>query len=259
MAAGKGERMNLNYPKPLLEIDYPNGQKSIIANLLDIIKKAISNIVSINIVISSLDKHYFEQIESLDKKINLIELHPKQIQGTAVCLDAIKNDLVLEYDTILLWGDLALIPSSYIFFSTILYEKFNPLITMPTRYKKNPYVGFLRDSEGKYSEVFHSNEGKRYSGWAEQDCLCFILDSEVYPLLSDFIANKKLQGRKEIDFVKFIPFCNTENNNVIGLPFCEYKCVSGINNKKKVDIIEDYLKDFSQKEYENKFLNRYYF
>jgi choline kinase len=37
MAAGKGERMNLNYPKPLLEIDYPNGQKSIIANLLDVI------------------------------------------------------------------------------------------------------------------------------------------------------------------------------------------------------------------------------
>ena len=259
MAAGKGERMNLNYPKPLLKIDYPNGQKSIIINLLNVIEKAISNIVSINIVINSLDKHYFEQIEGLNKKINLIELHPEQIQGTAVCLDAIKNDLALEYDTILLWGDLALIPSSYIFFSTILYEKFNPLIAMPTRYKKNPYVGFLRDSEGKYSEVLHSNEGKPYSGWAEQDCLCFILDSEVYPLLSDFIANKKLQNKKEIDFVKFIPFCNTKSKNVIGFPFCEYKCVSGINNQKKVDIIEDYLKDFSQKEYKNKFLNQYYF
>ena len=51
MAAGKGERMNLNYPKPLFEIEYPNGQKSIITNLLDIIKKSISNIISINIFV----------------------------------------------------------------------------------------------------------------------------------------------------------------------------------------------------------------
>tara|TARA_B110000116_G_C16797427_1_gene567717 strand:+ start:3393 stop:4172 length:780 start_codon:yes stop_codon:yes gene_type:complete len=259
MAAGKGERMNLNYPKPLLEIDYPNGQKSIIINLLNVIEKAISNIVSINIVINSLDKHYFEQIERLNKKINLIQLDSEQIQGTAVCLDAVKNDLALEHDTILLWGDLALIPSSYIFFSTILYEKFNPLIAMPTRYKKNPYVGFLRDNEGKYSDVFHSNEGKPYSGWAEQDCLCFILDSKVFPLLSDFIANKNFQNKKEIDFVKLIPFCNTKRNNVIGFPFGEYECVSGINNQKKVDILQDYLKDLSQKEYEDKFLNRYNF
>ena len=57
------------------------GQKSIIINLLNVIEKAISNIVSINIVINSLDKHYFEQIEGLNKKINLIELHPEQVSS----------------------------------------------------------------------------------------------------------------------------------------------------------------------------------
>ncbi len=260
MAAGKGERMNLNYPKPLFEIEYPNGQKSIITNLLDIIEKSISNIISINIVINSLDRHSFDSInfKSLDKKINIIELQPEQINGTAICLDLIRHNLDIDFDTLLLWGDLALIPSSYIFFSTIIHEKFNPFITMPTRYKKDPYVGFLRNNEGKYSDIFHSNEGKSYSGWAEQDCLCFILDSKIYTLLSDFIDSEKMNDKKEIDFVKFIPFCN-KNNSIIGLPFCDYKSVSGLNSQKKVGIIENYLKNFSKKEYENKFLNPHYF
>ena len=67
-----------------------------------------------------------------------------------------------------------------------------------------------------------------------------------------------MHDKKEIDFVKLIPFCN-KNNSVIGLPFCDYKSVSGLNSQKKVDIIESYLKNFSQKEYENKFLNPHYF
>ena len=180
MAAGKGKRMNLNYPKPFFEIKYPNGKKSIIANLLDVIDKSISNLVSIKIVINSSDKNYFEQIKSVNKKINIISLDSGQIKGTAICLDLIKSELSLEYDTILLWGDLALIPSSYLFFSTILHERFNPSITMPTRYKEDPYVGFLRNSEGKYSDVFHSNESKPYSSIISIGSKILPLDLDIF-------------------------------------------------------------------------------
>ena len=34
MAAGKGSRMNLSYPKPLYQISYPNGKKPILMNHL---------------------------------------------------------------------------------------------------------------------------------------------------------------------------------------------------------------------------------
>ena len=103
MAAGKGTRMNLSYPKPLYEIEYPNGKKPIIVNLLHTIKDTIPNISSIKIVINELDIDFFEEIAKMDSTITFIQLQSSQINGTAKCLDIVKNYLSLEkkYNAIL--------------------------------------------------------------------------------------------------------------------------------------------------------------
>ena len=256
MAAGQSSRMNLDYPKPLFEINYPTGKKAVLSNLLEVIPEAVPNISKINIVINSSDKDYFENVKVSNDNINIIELNDNQIKGTAICLDIIKDFLSDKYDIVLFWGDLALIPSSYIFYSVLLHEEYKPLITMPTRYKKDPYVGFIRNSLGKFTDIFHSNENEQYLGWAEQDCLSFILKNEALSFLSEFIQKEKNQGKNEIDFVNFIPFCNIKNN-IIGLPFASYKDVGGINNKEKAEIIEKYLKNFSNQNYKNEFLDKW--
>tara|TARA_B100001250_G_scaffold413928_1_gene449813 strand:+ start:3289 stop:4203 length:915 start_codon:yes stop_codon:yes gene_type:complete len=256
MAAGKGSRMNLNYPKPLFKINYPNGKKTLLKNLLDVIEEAIPNVSKINIAINSIDRDYFEDLKDRNNMIEILELNDSQIKGTAVCLDAIKDSLSDKDDIILFWGDLAITRSSYIFYSILLHEKYESSITMPTRYKKDPYVGFIRGNFGKFIKVFHSNEAEQYIGWAEQDCLSFILKKEVLSVLPEFIKNEKNKGKEEIDFVSFIPFCNVKNN-ILGIPFADYKNVSGINNKDKAKKIEQYLENMSSAKYEDKFLNKY--
>ena len=256
MAAGKGSRMNLSYPKPLFEINYPNGKKTVIANLLHVIREAIPNISKINIAINSIDKDYFQDFKDPNNNIEILELNDSQIKGTAVCLDAIKDCLSDKYDIILFWGDLAIIRSSYIFYSILLHEKYKSFITIPTRYKKDPYVGFIRDNFGKFIKIFHSNEAEQYVGWAEQDCLSFILKKEALSLLPEFIKKEKNKGKEEIDFVSFIPFCNIKNN-ILGIPFADYKNVSGVNNKEKAKIIEKYLENMSSTKYKDKFLSKY--
>jgi len=255
MAAGKGTRMDLSYPKPLFEIDYPNGKKSIIVNLLHTIKEAIPNISSIQIVINSLDIDFFQDIKDLDSKITFVQLESSQINGTARCLDIVKDYLLLEKNVMLFWGDLGMIPASHIFLSAILHEKFNPLITMPTRFKKDPYVGLIRNNKGKYIEIFHSNEENQYLGWAEQDSLFFILNKNIFSLLSDYLTKKEIIQKREVDFINCIPWFN-RYNNIIGIPISDGMNVSGINNMEKAHVVNKYLHKFSKEKYHNYFLNR---
>ena len=254
MAAGKGTRMNLSYPKPLYEIEYPNGKKPIIVNLLHTIKDTIPNISSIKIVINELDIDFFEEIAKMDSTITFIQLQSSQINGTAKCLDIVKNYLSLEKNIMLFWGDLGIIPASHIFLSTILHEKFKPLITMPTRFKKNPYVGLIRNNEGKYVKIFHSNEENQYLGWAEQDCLFFILNKNIFSLLSEYLRLKEVIKKNEVDFINSIPWFN-KNNNVIGIPISDGANVNGINSVEKAQLVDKYLHKFSKEEYQNYFLN----
>ena len=254
MAAGKGTRMNLPYPKPLYEIDYPNGKKPIIVNLLHTIKNTIPNISSIKIVINELDIDFFEEIAKMDSTITFIQLQSSQINGTAKCLDIIKNYFSLDKDIMLFWGDLGIIPASHIYLSAILHEKFKPLITMPTRFKQDPYVGLIRSNEGKYVKIFHSNEENQYHGWAEQDCLFFILNKNIFPLLSEYLKLKEVIKKNEVDFINSIPWFN-KNNNVIGIPISDGANVNGINSVKKAQLVDKYLHKLSKKEYQNHFLN----
>jgi len=259
MAAGRGSRMDLKYPKCFYNLKYPDGQRTVISNLLRTIAKSTLNITYINIVINSKDEDHFRGLLHDNKKIKLLTLNSNQIEGTARCLDAIRNDLIANDNILLLWGDLALIPTEYIYFAAILHEKFHPSITMPTRYKKNPYVAFIRNNQGEFTDVFHSNEGRPYQGWAEQDSLLFIINYSVLSLLSQYLKDDTNKQSKDIDFVSFIPYCSTlKTEHVIGLPICEENYVSGLNNVNKANIINDYLKQYSNIEYKNIFLNNNY-
>jgi len=259
MAAGKGSRMDLKYPKCFYNLKYPDGKRTIISNLLRTIEQSELNITSINIVINSKDEDHFRELLNANEKIKLLTLNSNQIEGTARCLNAIKSDLISNDNILLLWGDLALIPTDYIYFAAILHEKFHPSITMPTRYKKNPYVGFIRNSQGEFIDVFHSNEGRPYKGWAEQDSLFFIFNYSILSLLSQYLKDNKNEPSKDIDFVSFIPYCSTlKDEDVIGVPICKENYVSGLNNISKADVINDYLKQYSDIEYKNIFLNNNY-
>ena len=233
LAAGKGSRMNIDYPKPLYKLNYPDGNFNMLENTLkniDVMSKS-SQMSSINIVINEKDINYFESYQ-VKNKINLILLHPKKINGTAACVNEIIPFLNKEDDVLFIWGDLAIWdPSDFSLFLSA-HKFLDSKVTFPTRIVKNPYVAFLRDCDGKLSEVFHSNEGKKYYGLAEQDCLAFAFQYKVLKHLPSFL-NDFHSMNQEVDLVHFLPYLSLVGVPVMPLPICNQKSVSGLNNQKK--------------------------
>ena len=87
LAAGKGSRMRIDYPKSLFKLKYPNGSFNLLDNTLnnlDLINASIE-ITKINIVINETELDFFKSYKKI-KKVSLITLHPSKINGTALCI-----------------------------------------------------------------------------------------------------------------------------------------------------------------------------
>ena len=102
LAAGKGSRMNIKYPKNLYKFDYPDGRKTLLRNNLDQLKKLKKNIEKINIVIRDEDKVFYKKYEEIDS-IRIITLKENEIRGTAVCLNNIRDEIKETENILLFW------------------------------------------------------------------------------------------------------------------------------------------------------------
>ncbi len=106
LAAGKGSRMNIDYPKTLHKLPYPRGEVCIFQNLLEGLDnlKSQTTIKDIKVVINKESKGFFQSLEE-SVKFKIIELNESQIRGTAVCINEIKKDIKKNQEIIILWGD----------------------------------------------------------------------------------------------------------------------------------------------------------
>lgn len=251
LAAGKGSRMNIKYPKNLYSFNYPNGRKTLLRNNLDQLKELEKNIEKIYIVIRDEDKEFYKNFEELNS-IRFITLKEKQIRGTAVCLDNIKNQIKGIENILLFWGDLALIPLKDIFISMCIFESARTDFLFPTRYKMNPYVSFVRDKNGNIKDVIHANEGGETPKWGEQDCLFFILKTKILEQLKVFLDSKPID--RELDFVHFIPHLQSNNFNIAGIPISEDNNIFGLNDKHAATTIQNKLRSLSYQNYQKEFL-----
>jgi len=179
-------------------------------------------------------------------------LPQEHIRGTAYCLYSLSNYIDTNNDILLLWGDIALIPAKYLLTSLLVHERYSADITFPTRYKQNPYVAFIRDENGVFTEIHHANEKEQFEGWAEQDALCFVMKKGMTSQLENFLSyEKKNRTNNEYDFVHFIPYyASHPGSRVIGLPICKSELVQGINTISKAQSINEFLSKLSAEEYE---------
>ena len=68
------------------------------------------------------------------------------------------------------------------------------------------------------------------------------------------IENKNIDNKVEIDFIHFIPYLNSINKNVIGLPIVSENYVSGVNTIKKTKQVQNILDNYDYDNYSNFFL-----
>jgi len=254
MAAGKGKRMNLNYPKPLFSLNYPYGKNTLIGNILYTLENVEFEISKVNIVINEKDQNYFKNLKFKNSKVKLVKLNNNQINGTGLCLYETLSYLDSDEDLILIWGDLAIFPKSILSTAVLIKENFESGIVFPTKIKKNPYVSFLRNNEGYIDKVLHSNEGNQYVGYAEQDCSCFVISSNNIQDFKNFIEKKHFKNNSEIDFIHFIPYLNLIYKNVVGLPIVSESYVTGVNTINKTKKVQKLLNEFNFTTYSNYFL-----
>ena len=95
---------------------------------------------------------------------------------------------------------------------------------------------------------------KNYEGYAEQDCLCFVISSNSFNDFEYFIKNKQFHAKSEIDFIHFIPYLSSLNKKVIGLPIVSESFVSGINTIEKIKHVQSILDNYNKNNYSNVFL-----
>lgn len=259
MAAGKGTRMKISRPKALYELNYPTGRSSIVNNTIQLIKGTKKRISAIFLVIRKSDIQFFEDMSNFEN-IKLITLDDSEINGTAICLNNIKKYLLDNIDILLFWGDLALMPRSNIYLPTKIHELYKPDITFPSRYKHEPYVAFIRDKDGRVSKIVHANEVKRFSGWAEQDCLFFIIKFDLMKLIPKFIKEYQKESKDintEIDFIHFILYATKKDKHVLPIPIANDLEVKGVNSQESAKKIQNRLNQMSKEEYAEIFLNFY--
>ena len=257
MAAGKGSRMDINYPKTLYEFKYPSGNRSILSNTLNLIKTLPNNVSKILVIVREEDLPFFNQLQ---KKTNVefIALRQNQIRGTANCLLSIKEFLNKELDILMFWGDLVLIPKSDVTLSIDIHNVLENYLTFPTRYKLDPYVAFLRNRKGKINKIAHTNEGKNFRGWAEQDCSFFIFRYSIFEELAKFIDTQKIfqtTKNNEIDFVHLIPFLVCANKRICPLPISNDDYIYDINTKASAIYVQKKLSEISRSDFKKIYLN----
>ena len=256
MAAGKGSRMDINYPKPIYNLNYPYGTNSLIGNILFTLEKVKFKISSINIIINKNDEKFFHELKSKNSKIQLIKLDDSKINGTANCLYESIKYFCNDKDLILLWGDLAIFPKYILNIAVLIKENFKTDIVFPTKIKMNPYVSFLRNKNGNIDKVLHSNEGNSYKGFAEQDCSCFVIDIGSLNNFKKFIRSKRNNTKSEIDFIHFIPYLNSIDKTVFGIPIVSENYATGINTINKTKKVQSILDGFTKYNYLNFFLDK---
>lgn len=257
MAAGKGSRMDINYPKTLYEFKYPSGNRSILSNTLNLIKTLPNNVSKILVIVREEDLPFFNQLQ---KKTNVefIALRQNQIRGTANCLLSIKEFLNKELDILMFWGDLVLIPKSDVALSIDIHNVLENYLTFPTRYKLDPYVAFLRNRKGKINKIAHTNEGKNFRGWAEQDCSFFIFRYSIFEELAKYIVTQKIfqtTKNNEIDFVHLIPFLVCANKRICPLPISNDDYIYDINTKASAIYVQKKLSEISRSDFKKIYLN----
>ncbi len=234
-AAGKGTRLGYHYPKIL----YPLLGKPIIHFLVGQMERFCSQIV----VVASP-----EGAPEIDKELTRIP-HSSIVQiviqkkpiGMA---DAVwqARDVVTNPNTVVLWGDQVCLLDKTILMTLALHQ-LNPdnLLTFPTILKKDPYIHFQRNDNGRIQKVLQRRENEIQVDKGENDCGFFSFSTDaLFSVLSDGLNSKQSIGSQtqELNLLQLFPKFESMEGRVTTLRIAtEHECL-GINTIEEAQQVE---------------------
>lgn len=234
-AAGKGTRL-LGYDKP--KILFPVGGKTILKHLIDLLSPFCSKLVFV------LSKDGEKQVKPLlecyvpEKYEVVIQKEPL---GMAHAVLVAKDNVKTPY-TLVVWGDQVALRKKTIIHSMKVHEfRKGALLTLPTFWKKNPYIHFEKDRNNKIIRVLQAREKDKMPIEGENDAGLFCFSTEIlFKILSDgSLINCLGSETKEYNLLPIIPFFEKGDASVALLRIIDEEETIGINTWEDVSKLSD--------------------
>ena len=238
-AAGRGSRLGSDRPKIL----YPVAGRLLIEWLLGFLEPNCNRLVfvlspgGVAEVRPELDRLIPDRYEIVVQEV------PRGM-GDAVelALPAVGTPNV-----VIVWGDQVALRRSSVDACLRLHDgPLNPAITCPTVFRRDPYIHFDRDAEGRISGLRQAREGDPMPEEGESDTgfFCFETDA-LRQLLGEIRLEPGQEGRstKEFNFLPVIPFAAQRGLEVLSPALMTLEETVGINSAADAAAVETFLRN----------------
>ena len=202
IVGGINKRMNIDYPKCLIEVD-----NEIV--LMKIINNIIPYANDIYICGNNYYKNCFIEFEKSIKKYNNInflyfnsidnsQTYPK---GNGETIFQLLNNIPgLTNKLFIMWGDIII--SDNKIFQEMYNEQYNNDFLIPTKYEKNPYASLIIDNKNKVKNIEYKKNIDIDFGYHDQ-CI-FLCNTDKIKEKLEMTVNQYYEELNFLDIVKYL-------------------------------------------------------
>jgi len=201
IVGGINKRMEINYPKCLIEVD-----NEVI--LMKIIKHILPYANNIFICGNNYYKTHFSDFEkSLSNNSNIKFLYFNSIdnsqnypKGNGETIYQLINNLYLTNKIFIMWGDIII--SNNKIFEEMYNLQYNNDFLIPTNYEKDPYAYLVLDDKNNVNDIGYKKNLSISYGYHDQ-CI-FLCDKDVVKINLSLLINNS--NKDEINFLEIIKY-----------------------------------------------------
>ncbi len=238
-AAGRGSRLGSDRPKIL----YPVAGRLLIEWLLDFLEPNCSRFVFV-LSPGGIAEVSPELDRLIPGRYKIVVQEVPRGMGDAVEL-ALPG--VATPNVVIVWGDQVALRRSSVEACLRLHEgPLDPAVTCPTVFRRDPYIHFDRDPEGRISGLRQAREGDQMPKQGESDTGFFCFDTRTLrQLLGGIRREARQEGRstKEINFLPVIPFAAQRGLEVLTPAMMTLEETVGINCAADAAAVEGFLRN----------------
>ncbi|MBF8273887.1 MAG: NTP transf 3 protein [Magnetococcales bacterium] len=245
-AAGVGSRLGFDKPKIL----YPLLGRPILDWLLDALEDVSHKVILV------LAPHAQAEVEPVFTA-RVGDRGQVAIQKTPMGMaDAVAQaePWVHTPHSLVIWGDQASLRRQTIRRCALAHERTgHPRLTVATILRKNPYIHFLRDANGKIVRVLQAREGEIKEPVGENDCGLFLFDSQtLFATLNRCKDQRSAYGAQtsEFNLLQTLPLFEDKTGDVVTVRITDERETLGVNTPQEARMVEATLKSYqSQPDY----------
>ncbi len=234
-AAGRGTRLGSSSPKILFEL----AGRTILDWLLDFLLPRCSRIV---IVASPSGTDEIRRAASARSSSIAIAIQsePLGMANAVECgLPLIETENVLT-----IWGDQAAVRPESLDFSMSLHQRSCALATVPTLWRRDPYIHFDRDAAGSITAVRQSREGDTMPADGESDSGLFLFRTRA---LARYLKQMRESSTgigartREQNLLPILPLMDSLPGNVISARIISDQESMGVNTPADARLLSEIL------------------